>query len=153
MPYIKYKGNKVLRVLNKRQLLAELKDVEIPEELTADFLKKHSIAELPPFPTPPDLREDKHNKLAFEYKKGKDGWERTVTLAPVHEGEVEARWDAKCAEVRGKRNRLLAETDWTQLADIDKKVKDKYKHYRKKLRDIPIQEGFPFLVAYPKLPE
>lgn len=152
MPYIKYKGNEVLRVMNKQQLLVELKDVDVPEDITDAFLKKHDIAELPPFPAPSDLKEDKYNRVGFEYKKVKGKWSREAVLIPVKEDEVDKRWATKCEEVRDKRNALLASSDWTQLEDIDKKVRDRYKAYRQQLRDISKQEGFPFSVQYPAKP-
>ena len=38
-----------------------------------------------------------------------------------------------------KRNKYLADTDWTQLADVelDKKSRDNYRKYRKYLRNLP----------------
>ena len=58
-------------------------------------------------------------------------------------------------EVRAKRNKLLAATDWTQLADsqMDEKAQAAMRAYRQALRDIPQQEGFPFNVEWPALPE
>jgi hypothetical protein len=32
---------------------------------------------------------------------------------------------------------MLAQTDWTQLPDVDTETSDKYKTYRKELRDAP----------------
>ena len=39
--------------------------------------------------------------------------------------------------VRNARNRLLLESDWTQLTDVPETTKSKYKEYRKQLRDLP----------------
>jgi len=39
--------------------------------------------------------------------------------------------------IRYNRNRLLRETDWTQLADIDEATKAQWTEYRQTLRDIP----------------
>jgi hypothetical protein len=53
-------------------------------------------------------------------------------------------------EVRAKRNQLLIETDWTQVADapVDKQA---YAAYRQALRDITTQEGFPLDINWPSL--
>lgn len=53
--------------------------------------------------------------------------------------------------VRAERNRLLAECDWTQVADapVDKEA---WAAYRQALRDITAQEGFPESVVYPEKP-
>jgi len=56
------------------------------------------------------------------------------------------------AQVRGERDRLLAETDWTQVADapVDAQA---YADYRQALRDIPQQSGFPGDIDWPAKPE
>ena len=40
-------------------------------------------------------------------------------------------------DVRNARNRLLLESDWTQLEDVPVTTKSKYKEYRQELRDLP----------------
>ena len=54
-------------------------------------------------------------------------------------------------EIRSKRNKLLAISDWTQLPDskVDKK---KWSTYRQKLRDITKQKDFPHNVIWPREP-
>lgn len=55
-------------------------------------------------------------------------------------------------EVRAKRDKLLNETDWTQMADtaLSEDKKEAYRIYRQALRDVPEQEGFPYDVSWPK---
>ena len=57
--------------------------------------------------------------------------------------------ELKSSEIREARDRLIAETDWTQCADISQATKDKWAPYRKALRDVPQQAGFPFDVIWP----
>lgn len=54
-------------------------------------------------------------------------------------------------EIRADRNRRLAATDWTQVADapVDAAA---WANYRQMLRDIPQQAGFPASVTWPELP-
>jgi len=61
-------------------------------------------------------------------------------------------YEEQSAEVREKRDRLIAETDWTQAADIPQATKGKWMPYRQALRDVPEQTGFPFEVAWPIKP-
>ena len=62
--------------------------------------------------------------------------------------------DASKAEAaRNKRNALLVETDWTQGADIPTTIKSAHKPYRQALRDVPLQEGFPYNIIWPTKPE
>lgn len=57
-------------------------------------------------------------------------------------------------EARAERDKLLAETDWTQVLDapIDAETREAYRAYRQSLRDIPEQEGFPDTITWPELP-
>lgn len=57
-------------------------------------------------------------------------------------------------EARTQRDKLLADTDWTQVLDapIDAETREAYRVYRQALRDIPEQEGFPEAIIWPELP-
>lgn len=57
-------------------------------------------------------------------------------------------------EARAQRDKLLAETDWTQVLDapIDAETREAYRAYRQALRDIPEQEGFPEAITWLELP-
>lgn len=56
--------------------------------------------------------------------------------------------------VRAKRDRLLTDCDWTQLADspLTAEEKSRWAAYRQSLRDVPQQEGFPSSVCFPEKP-
>jgi hypothetical protein len=56
------------------------------------------------------------------------------------------------SEVRGLRDRLLAESDWTQLPDVPLPTRDAWSAYRQALRDLPEQPGFPLEVVWPVRP-
>ena len=53
------------------------------------------------------------------------------------------------AAIRKQRDVLIAQSDWTQCADISAAVKAQWAPYRKALRDVPQQAGFPFNVIWP----
>lgn len=75
-----------------------------------------------------------------------------VTTAADNEAAYRARIDAEVAErVRTERNKKLADTDWTQLADssADATV---WATYRTALRDLPSTDGFPHNVTWPTEP-
>lgn len=64
--------------------------------------------------------------------------------------------DADIAErVRAKRDRRLAETDWYMMPDYpaDPETLELVKGYRKALRDITLQSGFPRDVEWPVMPK
>lgn len=57
-------------------------------------------------------------------------------------------------EARTQRDKLLSETDWTQVLDapIDAATREAYRAYRQALRDLPEQDGFPGTITWPELP-
>jgi len=61
------------------------------------------------------------------------------------------------AGVRNKRNRLLAESDWTDTLSAKSRLGDdlynQWQTYRQALRDIPTQSGYPFNVVWPTPPQ
>ena len=71
----------------------------------------------------------------------------------VKKRQIEERLQAEIESVKSQRNGLLARSDWTQISDVPKSIKDKYKTYRKRLRDIPLQAGFPFTIEWPEIEE
>jgi hypothetical protein len=64
---------------------------------------------------------------------------------------TELEREAAEANIRMSRNQLLQSCDWTQLADsaVDKAT---WAAYRQELRDISLQSGFPWSVAWPQSP-
>ena len=56
--------------------------------------------------------------------------------------------------VRGERNELLANSDWTQVNDsaLDDSTKTSWATYRTALRDISTQAGFPTNITWPTAP-
>lgn len=63
-------------------------------------------------------------------------------------------YEKLATEVRIKRDKLLSETDWTQVTDmvLKEEKQEEYKVYRQELRDITRQEGFPYMVSFPLEP-
>jgi len=56
--------------------------------------------------------------------------------------------------VRSDRDSLLQQSDWTQMPDsaLSDSKKKEWAAYRKSLRDIPSQSGFPKEVTWPERP-
>ena len=81
------------------------------------------------------------------------GWvyDGTSFTNPNHETESDIITPLK-AEIRADRDKLLSQSDWTQVAGapVDQAA---WANYRQALRDIPNQEGFPTNVAWPAKPE
>lgn len=62
---------------------------------------------------------------------------------------------SKWTLIRQKRNRLLAECDWTQVPDapLDEKRREAWRQYRQALRDIPQRFERADDVAWPECPK
>lgn len=79
-----------------------------------------------------------------------------MTVTAMTEGTLpEPDLEQLAAEVRAQRDKLLAETDWTQVLDapISAESREAFRVYRQALRDITEQEGFPEAVIWPEMPE
>lgn len=78
---------------------------------------------------------------------------RDVPLPPAPEPAPEPEpltWDM----VRAKRNQLLSQSDWTQLADapLTQDQKNAWIVYRQALRDVPFNFNLPEKVVWPTAP-
>lgn len=56
------------------------------------------------------------------------------------------------SEYRLHRNRLIAETDWILLEDVNISNKADWLTYRQNLRDLTNQPGFPTDIIWPEKP-
>lgn len=80
----------------------------------------------------------------------KDGDKRRFQIVAVPEPTTEEI----AAQVRAKRDALLAETDFLMMPDYPLGEEDSaaLKAYRQGLRDVPTQEGFPTEITWPDFP-
>lgn len=78
-------------------------------------------------------------------------WVREWLICPASAEVMAERTEKKAAEIREYRNKLLASTDYTQLADYQGTDIEKYKQLRQQYRDMPQQLGFPWHVVHPLL--
>ena len=104
------------------------------------------------FSTPPafDHLTERLTELAPLY----DGssWIQQWAVEPKSQEEIDAVNAQQAASVRDDRNRRLAESDWTQLPDSPPDALT-WGVYRKALRDIPSQPGFPWDIIWPEAPQ
>ena len=70
-------------------------------------------------------------------------WEVSYTAQNMEQATAEAN-------VRARRNSLLAETDWWAVSD--RTMTSAQSEYRNLLRQVPQQDGFPFSVTWPTKP-
>jgi hypothetical protein len=80
--------------------------------------------------------------LSFEWEETAGQWVGYPTLMAVSKRE------------RAKRDQMLYSTDWTQLPDapLTEQELHSWREYRQSLRNIPEQDGFPYLIEWPAAP-
>lgn len=79
-------------------------------------------------------------------------WEQRWEVVALTENEIAQAREAKATQIRTKRNRMLMQSDWTQVADAPVN-KQAWADYRQALRDVTAQSGFPLNIEWPTLPE
>ena len=79
-------------------------------------------------------------------------WRTIFSKRPMTTEEVEKKDAGKALQIRARRNYLLSESDYTQLADYPNPDKALWATYRQELRDMPNQAGFPRNPVFPDKP-
>ncbi len=122
-----------------------------PPQLTEELLNSFEADVIFEGPQPQTTRyQFAARQGVIQMSDGK--WYRNYVAIDMPDEAKTALNEQQAASVRDQRNRLLAESDWTQLADAP--VDDlAWATYRQGLRDIPSQPGFPWDVDWPVKPE
>jgi hypothetical protein len=109
----------------------------IPDEILAGydiFLYTRSVV--------PEYDSLTHNVIEGNFEKIRDTWSLPYVVTQLPQIRAEEN-------VRAKRNRALRNTDWQFRSDMT--PSQELIDYCKSLRDIPLQEGFPFSVVWPPI--
>lgn len=88
----------------------------------------------------------------YREKRGEDlSW----SVEKIPEKTEEEKLAEAEEQIRSKRDSLISDTDYLLMDDypISSEDLEAVKAYRTALRDVPQQEGFPYDVAWPELPE
>jgi len=81
-------------------------------------------------------------------------WNQTWEIVSYTAEELTNIEASKAENIRKDRNLLLANSDWTQLADngLSDTAQTAWRSYRQELRNLPQQSGFPSTVTWPEEP-
>ena len=126
-------------------LVGYVDNLDIPFECPEGYV----VVEESPYPT---VQINATQTIVDDTPQIIDGkWTRVWTIRELTQEELDFRSQRQSNEVRETRNKLLSGTDWTQLADspIDGNI---WLDYRQALRDIPQQQGFPWEIKWPSIP-
>lgn len=98
-----------------------------------------------------DLEPTEENYAVF-VKPFVDQWQ--AKNAEMEDEKADQADEIAAAEVREKRDQLIAETDFYMMPDypISAENLEAVKSYRQALRDVSQQEGFPLSVTWPEKP-
>ena len=112
--------------------------------LTNQILAEWGVYEVTPTPMPNDYTKNIIEATpvlidGIYYQS----WNQTNATQSEIDYRIENQWFI----VRQTRNELLAECDWTQLADIPSETKAIWSEYRQSLRDITSQTN-PFSITW-----
>jgi len=120
------------------QLFQDNPNTSFPSMLTDETLSDWGMYPYT-YDAQPTYDETIYRLVAGSFREEGGSWFRGWNL--------EVHVDAE-DRVRKKRDNLLAQCDWTQVADapVDKTA---WAIYRQSLRDIPEQDGFPNNVIWP----
>lgn len=132
------------------EIRADFASTSLPARLDDTVLA--SLGILPVVPTEPG-----HDPLTQNASEAapvaKDGvWRQSWEITQADETQIAARLAARAQTLRAARDRRLAATDWTQLADAPVEPA-LWAAYRQALRDLPQQPGFPLEVNWPVAPD
>lgn len=144
-----------LRIRDTGQVMTESEfrslhpNTSFPPQLTVDLLDSFGADPVLNGPQAQPTRYQVAFRDGVEEVNGQ--WFTKFSVADMS-AEAIAAVDAQAsASARAERNRKLAESDWTQLADSTAD-KNAWAAYRQALRDVPAQAGFPNEVTWPELP-
>ena len=129
------------------EMRIENPDVAIDDEPTYEQLQACNAYPARRGPSP--AHSSRTHSFTLSFTDNEDG---SVTIVPVaHE------LDRRIAEfnMRDARNNALTRCDWvmTRAFEEGKAVPDDYLAYRKALRDLTSQEGFPYDYIWPEEPK
>ena len=143
MPYLKL-TNGVPETYSIGQLRRDNPNVSFPKQPSDALLADWDVYPYTVLPQPTyDALVQKITAAPFEQVSG--AWLQSWTVENLPQDDAERN-------VRSRRDTLLAESDWTQVADapVDQVA---WATYRQSLRDVPQQAGFPYNVTWPTEPE
>ena len=139
------------KVMYENEFRALYPTTSMPQVLTEALLKSYDATVVFEGPQAQPTRYQVAYRNGVEQINGK--WYTKYSVFEMG-AEAKSALDASQAKnIRSERDRLIAETDWSQGKDIADSVSAKYTTYRQALRDVPTQTGFPWDVQWPTKPE
>lgn len=133
-----------------KELRQDRPSISFPDEMPVERLAEFGIVRVVSFDPPWHDPLTQNCTRGWPTKSG-DVWVETWNVTTASPEDAAERTKSKAAEVRYLRDRKLAESDWTQLADTPVN-QEAWATYRQSLRDITSAPGFPGNINWPSAP-
>lgn len=123
-------------------------NVSFPRNISNESLSQFNVVRVLSTPRP---EEDHSKNFSVTAEKVNGSWvEKWISIDASPE-EIQTRTINQERDIRSQRDNMLAETDWRFRSDMN--PSQEWINYCQALRDIPAQEGFPWNVVWPEMPE
>jgi hypothetical protein len=128
------------------RLYSDNPQTSFSENLRDDVLAQWDVYPVTVLPIP-NFDQQTHYLKASDFYQINGVWHMHYDVEALPLSAVEQ-------SMRDKRNQLLMESDWVILRAYEAQtpVPIDWADYRQKLRDIPMQQGFPYSTIWPRKP-
>jgi len=124
--------------------------VSFPAVITDEMLAEHGFVKVADVAPPAAADDEAVEEVAPAQIDGE--WRRQYLKRTLTAEEFDAKRKERAQKMRDKRDKLLADSDWTQLLDTPTAVQTAWAAYRVLVRDVTKQAGFPWTVDWPVKP-
>lgn len=145
---VKAKDNEIEKYpYSTGMLRLENPKTSFPTNIPLEMLARYDVYKVVVSPVP-DVPAGKIAEKEPQPKLVDGVWTIGWTIRDMTEEEI----GNLAVKVRNDRNRLLIQSDWTQVSDapVDQVA---WASYRQELRDLTKQQGFPVNISWPSKPE
>jgi hypothetical protein len=139
--------------IGRSELRQKYPNVSFPADLEKADLASYGVIKIKEQPAPScNHRTERVVERPVELVNG--AWVKGWEVQPLPLEQQQQLLANQAQRMRQQRDLLLTACDWTQLADVklDIKQQSDWRKYRQALRDVPLQNGFPWDVTWPTQP-
>lgn len=125
-------------------------NVSFPRNIPNDTLAQFGVYPATIAPAP-EFNARTHRLVTQQPTLIDGAWTVTKAVVAKDQAQIDSENAQKAADVRSQRDRLLAVTDWRFRSDMT--PSQAWIDYCQALRDVPAQDGFPWNVTWPEVPQ
>lgn len=150
--YVLANGEEIIEYpYSLRKLKQDNSTVSFPSHFSEELLASYGVYFVNS-ETAPEIDDHTHNCICDATPTYSNGvWVLGCSVVEKSQEEKDEIIKQYARMAREQRNKVLSESDWTQIADADLTASQRqsFAVYRQALRDISDQEGFPVSIKWP----